>query len=93
MRVLHHGCAYPNFCKCRSCDCEFIYDDNETISVLDCYDRLVWTYIVCPECNQYNTIYNYKGKIDKVRAYNKQFYSWNDDYDEIMFDENTMERR
>ena len=48
MKVLHHGYAYPNFCKCRSCDCEFIYDDNETISILNC-DRLAWTYIICPE--------------------------------------------
>ena len=96
MTILHHGCAYPNYCKCRSCDCEFIYEDNETVSILDrvyCNTKpLVWTYIVCPECNAYNSIYNYKGKINEVRRYTSDYTS-DDDYDIIDFDENTMERR
>ena len=94
MKVLHHGCAYPNYFKCPYCDCEFIYEDNETISILDKFyygqKPLVWTRIACPECNQYTTLYNYKGKINKVIVY----HSYDDsDYEEVNFDENTMERR
>ena len=95
MKILHHGYAYPNYCKCRSCDCEFIYEENETVSMID--DRVyhnpkpfVWTYIRCPECNEYNVIYNYKGKINGVRVYRN---TYSDNYDIIDFDENTMDRR
>lgn len=86
MRILHHGYAYPNYCKC-DCGCEFIYDDCETIHTLDVVN-IVWTSIQCPECKSDNTIYNYNGKIDKVRQYD--YYGR---YQEIDFDENTMERR
>ena len=92
MKILHHGYAYPNYCKCRSCDCEFLYEDTETVSVLDNSEfnkHLVWTYIICPECNDYNALYNYQGKINKVRIYKR--YDSNDYYT-IDFDENTMER-
>ena len=94
MKILHHGYTYSNFCKCRTCDCEFIYEDNETVSILDgfyyCEKPLIWTHIVCPECNQKNTLYDYNGKINKVRIYHS--YGEND-YEEVDFDENTMERR
>lgn len=98
MKILHHGYTYPNYCKCSQCECEFIYDDDETIhhvlsdnfmqSIDSIKPFIVWTSIQCPECKGYNTIYNYNGKINKVRKY------YNDDlYQEIDFDENTMERR
>ena len=92
MKILHHGYTYPNYCKCRNCDCEFVYEDTETVSVLDNdgFDyNVVYTYIQCPECKNCNTLYNYQGKIDKVRKYS--YYS--DKYQKIDFDENTMERR
>lgn len=92
MKILKHGYTYPNYFKCRSCECEFIYEENETISMIDRVHYhikpLVWTYIICPECNEYNILYNYKGKIDKVRMYID-----GDNYNTIDFDENTMERR
>ena len=93
MKILHHGWTYPNYCKCSDCECEFIYDDNETVSILEwAYGNkpkpLVWTYTICPECNSHNCLYNYKGKINKVRRYYDEC-----EYQEIDFDENTMERR
>ena len=93
MKILHHGCVYPNYCKCNQCGCEFTYDDNETIHTLQPFltnsiRPIVWTNIQCPECKSINTIYHYKGKIDKVRK-----YEWLGKYQEIDFDENTMVRR
>lgn len=88
MKILHHGYAYPNYCKCNQCGCEFIYENSETIHVLDAIQSFVWTEIQCPECEMNNTIYNYNGKINKVRK-----YYWHNKYKEIDFDENTMERR
>ena len=98
MKILHHGYAYPNYCKCSSCGCEFIYEDTETVSVLDrVYCKLkplVWTYILCPECNAHNSLYNYKGEINKVRVYPTDIRNiTSDDYNTIDFDKNTMERR
>lgn len=90
MKILHHGCVYPNYCKCHQCGCEFIYDDDETTHTLDGFSQpfIVWTSIQCPECKSHNTIYNYNGKINKVRKY----YRLNE-YQEIDFNENIMERR
>ena len=97
MKILHHGCTYLNYCKCIQCECEFIYDDDETIHVLDYFAQpfvdsvkpfTVWTSVQCPECKANNPIYHYNGKIDKVRKYDY----WGK-YQEIDFDENTMERR
>ena len=91
MKILHHGWTYPNYCKCNQCACEFIYDDDETIHELDnSVQPVVWTMIQCPECKNNNIIYNYNGKINKVRKYDIYNYG---KYQEIDFDENTMERR
>lgn len=87
MKILHHGYACPNYCKCNQCKCEFIYDDDETTHVLDEFFT-VRTSIQCPECKSYNTIYNYSGKINKVRK-----YYYDGEYKEIDFDENTIKRR
>lgn len=92
MKILHHGYIYPNYNKCRSCGCEYLYDENDVVHLL--YDDkittpTVWTYCKCPECGNDDFVY-YKGKIDKIRIYTS-FDS--KQYHEIDFDENTMERR
>ena len=95
MKVLHHGYAYPNYHMC-SCGCEYLYDKEDVVHILakNGYTKdEVWTYCKCPECGEWETIYHYKGTIDKVRLY--RIYCMIDDpyYEELPFDENTMERR
>ena len=92
MKILKHGWTHMrshNICECYDCLCQFSYEDNEIIHTLS-YPNMVWSEIICPECGTAHTIYNYKGNIDKVRIYKNLF---GEDYNEVDFDENTMERR